>query len=196
MKNKTYIVLKNKTLATLIITILLLSTAIAFTSLPSTSAHTPAWEIPTYAFVNVSPNPAGVGQQCLVVVWLDKMPDGTLVTNNIRFHNYKCVITAPDGTTQTVTWETVTDTTSSAFTQFTPTQTGTYTFDFSFPGQKYNTGTPGVDYNANSQYVNDTYMASSASTTLTVQEEPAPSGTYTPLPTEYWTRPIEGQNAN
>ncbi len=187
---------KSKTLATLAITILLLSTAMTLLSIPTASGHAPAWEIPTYAFVNVAPNPAGVGQQCLVVVWLDKMPDGTLVTNNIRFHNYKVIITAPDGTKQTVTWETVTDTTSSAYTTFTPTQIGTYTFDFSFPGQKYNTGTPGVDYNANSQYVNDTYMASSASTTLIVQEEPAPSGTYTPLPTEYWTRPIEGQNAN
>jgi outer membrane protein assembly factor BamB len=187
---------RNKALATLIVTVLLLSTAAALVSIPVASAHTPAWQIPTYAFVNVSPNPAGVGQQCLVVVWLDKMPDGALVTNNIRFRNYNCIITAPDGTTQTVKWDLVSDTTSSAYTPFTPTQTGTYTFNFSFPGQAYKIGTAGVDYNANSAYINDTYMASSASTTLTVQEEPVSSGTFTPLPTEYWTRPIEGENAN
>ena len=29
--------------------------------------------------------------------------DGAFITNNIRFHNYKCIITAPDGTTQTIT---------------------------------------------------------------------------------------------
>ena len=160
---------KNKTMATLITAILLLSTAISLASTPTASAHTPPWQIPTYAFVNVSPNPAGVGQQCLVVVWMDKIPDGTLVTNNIRFHNYKCLITAPDGTTQTITWDTVIDSTSSAYSAFTPTQTGTYTFNFSFPGQKYTD----YAYNANSQYVNDAYLGSSAQTTLTVQEEPA-----------------------
>jgi hypothetical protein len=105
--------------------------------LPNAAAHDPAWEIPTFAFINVSPNPVGLGQQAAVVVWLDKIPDGALITNNIRFHNYRCEITAPDGTTQTITWETVTDTTSSAYSPFTPNQVGTYTFNFSFPGQKY-----------------------------------------------------------
>jgi outer membrane protein assembly factor BamB len=179
-------------MAAFITLVLVLSTAAAIISLPTASAHTPAWTIPTYAFVNVSPNPAGVGQQCLLVVWLDKIPDGALVTNNIRFHNYKCVITAPDGTTQTVTWDTVTDTTSSAYTTFTPTQTGTYSFNFTFPGQKYTDYT----YNTGSAYVNDTYGASTAKATLTVQEDPVSSGTFTPLPSEYWTRPIEGENSN
>jgi hypothetical protein len=183
-------------MAAFITIVLILSTAAAIITLPTASAHDPAWTIPTFAFVNVSPNPAGVGQQCLLVVWLDKIPDGALVTNNIRFHNYKCVITAPDGTTQTVDWATVTDTTSSAYTTFTPTQIGTYTFNFSFPGQVYKTGTAGVDYSATSAFINDTYSASTATTTLTVQEEPASSGTFTPLPTEYWTRPIEGENSN
>jgi hypothetical protein len=179
-------------MATLISAILLLSTAIILISTPTASAHPNPWQIPTYAFVNVSPNPAGVGQQCLVVVWLDKIPDGALVTNNIRFHNYKCVITAPDGTTQTITWDTVVDSTSSAYTTFTPTQTGIYSFNFTFPGMKYTDYT----YNAGSQFVNDTYLGSTASTTLTVTEEAAPMGTFTPLPTEYWARPIEGENTN
>lgn len=183
---------KNKTTATFITIILLLSTAISLTSIQSASAHTPAWEIPTYAFINVAPNPVGVGQTANIVVWLDKMPDGTLVTNNIRFHNYKCVITAPDGTTQTITWETVTDTTSSAYSPFTPTQVGTYTFNFSFPGQKYTDYT----HNPNSAFVNDTYLASSAETTLTVQEDAIPAHEVAPLPSEYWSRPIEGQNSN
>lgn len=183
---------KNKTIATLIITILLVSTAITLTSVPTAGAHTPAWQIPTFAFINVSPNPAGIGQQVAVVVWLDKIPDGALITNNIRFHNFKVVITAPDGTTETVNWETVSDTTSSAYTAFTPDQIGTYTFNFTFPGQKYTDYT----YSTTSAYVNDTYLPSTASTTLTVHEEPAPGGDITPLPTEYWSRPIEGQNAN
>jgi hypothetical protein len=60
---------------------------------------------------------------------------------------------------------------------------------------KYNTGTPIVDYNPNSAYVNDTYRASSATTTFVVQETPINNviDSY-PLPTEYWTRPIYGEN--
>src|SRR5665648_112342 len=106
---------KNKLITTAIMFSLMFVMISSTMLTPNVTAHDPSWEIPTYAFVNVSPNPAGVGQQCIVVVWLDKIPDGALVTNNIRFHNYKCVITAPDETTQTITWETVTDTTSSAY---------------------------------------------------------------------------------
>ena len=61
---KTMELFRKRALATLIVAVLLLSTSIAIISIPAATAHTPAWEIPTYAFVNVSPNPAGVGQQC------------------------------------------------------------------------------------------------------------------------------------
>jgi outer membrane protein assembly factor BamB len=47
-----------------------------------------------------------------------------------------------------------------------------------------------------SAYVNDTFAASSASTTLTVQEEPIPYINSYPLPQEYWTRPIYGENTD
>jgi hypothetical protein len=48
----------------------------------------------------------------------------------------------------------------------------------------------------NNDYIGDTYEASSASATLTVQQ--APVGIYppTPLPTRFWTRPIYGENTN
>ncbi len=47
-----------------------------------------------------------------------------------------------------------------------------------------------------SAYINDTYLPSTATTTLTVQEEPLYTYPTTPLPTEYWTRPIYGENSN
>jgi outer membrane protein assembly factor BamB len=185
-------ILENKTAAISIVILLTISMAASMMLVPNAIAHSPAWEIPTFAFINVSPDPVGVGQRVAVVVWLDKILDGTSITNNIRLHNYKCIITAPDQTTQTLTWETVYDTTSSAFSSFTPDQIGTYTFNFTFPGQKYTDYT----YSTTSLFINDTYLPSSATTTLTVQDEPAPDGEVTPLPSEYWSRPIEGQNAN
>ena len=87
----------NRNLAKTIIICLLLATSTLLVLTPNATAHTPEWQIPTFAFINVSPSPAGVGQPVAVVVWLDKILDGTLITNNIRFHNYKCTITAPDG---------------------------------------------------------------------------------------------------
>jgi len=150
------------------------------------------------------PNPIGVGQTIVVYVWLDlafgaaaraagETTSFAGVFNNYRFHNYKVVITAPDGSTSTQTFDYIADTTSSQQFRFTPTQVGKYTLDFSYPGQAYTQ----YGYNPNSILVNDTYLPSSASTTLTVQQEPIPAEiTGYPLPSEYWTRPIYSENSN
>ena len=46
-------------------------------------------------------------------------------------------------------------------------------------------------------WTGDTFLPASANTTLTVQNEPLPEPLRSyPLPTEYWTRPIEGQNTD
>ena len=188
---------KNKLAAVTICLLLTLSIATSFLLAGPVSAHTPAWQIPTHAFINVSPDPVGVGQLATVVVWLAEMPDLTSINNEVRFKNFKLTITKPDGTTETKTWDIVWDTTSSAAYQFTPSVTGVYTLKFEFPGQVY-------DYTgliqqwfappAYSNYVNDTYLPSSATTTLTVQNEPVPNFPASGAPAEYWTRPIDGQN--
>ena len=164
---------------------LTLTIVVTLVTLPLASAHTPVWQIPTFAYINVSPNPVGVGQTVSVVMWLDKVIIGASIPNDIRFHDYKLTITDPAGHTETKTWAIIWDTTSSAYTAYTPNQVGTYTFKFEYPGQTYTwTG----------DYRNDTYQSSSATTTLTVQDEQIAHIPDYPLPTEYWTRPIEGQN--
>ena len=40
----------------------MLSMSASMMLVPTASAHTPAWQIPTYAYINVAPNPVGVGQ--------------------------------------------------------------------------------------------------------------------------------------
>lgn len=97
----------------------------------------------------------------------------------------KLTITKPDASVETITWPVVSDPTSSAYTQYTPNQEGVYNLKFEFPGQEYIWSGP---------YQNDTYLPSSAITTFTVQQEPIERLPDNPLPTEYWTRPIEGQN--
>jgi hypothetical protein len=177
--------LKNKLLVILVVAILAASVAI---SMAPTQAHTPAWQITTFAYISAAPNPVGVGQQTNIVFWLDTVIQGAGIVNNIRFQNYNLTIIAPDGTRTEKIFPTVTDTTSSQYYPFTPTQVGTYQLYFNFPGQVYQFGTAGGLYN------NDTYTPSSASTTLTVQEQPVTGLSAIPLPSEYWARPIFGQN--
>jgi hypothetical protein len=183
--------MNSKKTTTAIALSLLFAMTFSLVALPNANAHTPPWEITTHAYISVAPDPVGVGQQVLVVVWLDQTIAGVSIANNIRFQNYKLTITKPDGDTEIINWPTVSDPTSSAFTQYTVTQTGKYTFKFEFPGQLYTYTEPMIPIFGPPQpntYTNDTYLASSATTTLVVQEEPVEKLPETPLPTEYWTR--------
>jgi outer membrane protein assembly factor BamB len=99
----------------------------------------------------------------------------------------------PDGTTQTLGPFT-SDATGGTYTTFTPDQLGNYTFQMSFGGQTLANSNPqpGTATNA---FVGDYFMPSTSSTvTLLVQSEPIPSIPTNPLPTQYWTRPIEAVN--
>ena len=96
----------NKT-ATLAI-LLALSIAVSILMVPTTSAHTPKWNIPTFAYINAAPNPIGVGQKAYIIMWLsDTYDPASLLSNNYRFQNYKLTITAPDNTVTTQTFATV-----------------------------------------------------------------------------------------
>jgi hypothetical protein len=188
---------KSKIATIMIAIFLMISMSASMMLIPNTSAHTPAWVIPTYAFINAAPNPVGVGQQVNIIMWIDKIPDGAAVENTIRWHNYNLTITEPDHTTATTIFATCQDTTSAQFFSYTPDQTGTYTFTFTFPQQNYTyTGLISGFFGppAPSAYTNDTYQSSTATTTLTVQDQPITSISSYPLPTEFWTRPIYGEN--
>ncbi len=184
---------KNKTLTIAIAVLFIFSMSASMMLIPVANAHTPAWSIPTYAFITAAPNPIGVGQTTYIIMWLDKLWDNTLTANTYRFHDYQLVITAPDGANTTETFAVVGDTTSAQDYSFTPTTVGTFTLTFNFPGQ---TITASNDLST-SAYINDTYAPSTASTTLTVQTGPVPNAiTSEPLPSAYWTRPIYGENSN
>jgi outer membrane protein assembly factor BamB len=180
---------KNKIIAAIAV-LLILTFAISLVAIPSANAHDPPWTIPTYAYIVVAPNPVGVNQEVRVLMWLDQQFKDGAIQNDYRLHNYQLTITKPDGKTETKTWDIIWDLTSAQGYTYTPDQVGTYTFKFEFPGQDWNT----YSHNPASAYVNDTFAASSASTKLTVQETPIPTLPETPLPTEYWTRPIYGEN--
>jgi len=95
-------------------------------------------------------------------------------------------ITKPDGSTETITGIN-TDTTGGTGVVYTPTQVGTYTVRTHFPE---------TITTANGYYgTAGTIMADSYSDPLqlVVTDEPVAYYPGQPLPTEYWTRPIDGQ---
>jgi outer membrane protein assembly factor BamB len=179
----------------LIITIILGATMAV---LPLASAHDPPWTLDTWAFISVEPDPVGVNQPVFVTMWIDKVPPAAVGPWGPRWHNFMVEITRPDGTTETL-GPFDSDSVGGAWTQYTPDQIGTYDFVFTFPGQTVENENPAPIFTpaviTTGAFINDTYRASTASTSLVVQEQPieriyGPA----PLPTEYWERPISSMN--
>ena len=172
--------------------ILMLTIAIPLVAIPIVNAHNPPWEIETFAYINAAPSPVGVGQKVDVLIWVDKPRVSAALSNEYRMHNFRLIITDSAGT-QVLNqfWEDVVDPTSSQYYAWTPSAVGTYNLTFNFEGFAVN------DFPTSNTEVNDTYLPDSASTTVVVQEEQLPSPiTSYPLPMEYWTRPIFGENTD
>ena len=176
-------------MAILIAAILTVSIGASTMLIPNASAHSPPWNIPEYAYIVAEPNPIGVGQTIDVYMWLDAVygvaggsteaqvgngssASAALLSNDWRYQGYIFTITAPNGTTSTTTFNIISDSTGDQYTPFTPTQTGTYTLTFNFPGQVYGAKDalyPNGDGYQGSSIYGDYYEPANATTTLTVQ---------------------------
>jgi len=158
---------------------LLMSFAVVATSLPCTSA---AGSFATYAFIAVNPNPVGIGQQVNVNFWLSETPTTAAQSQGDRFNGFMVTITKPDGSIETK-GPFRSDTLSSAYFVYTPSQVGTYTFKFNYPGELF------ADINSN-------MLPSEATYKLTVQQNPVSTDSIfnAGSPNDYWTRPINGVN--
>jgi hypothetical protein len=149
------------------------------------------------AFLSVSPNPIGIGQQLLVNMWIT-FPSG----EGKYMTGYTVTIIKPDGVNVTVNLKSYVADGTSWFT-YIPDQVGEYKFQFSFAGEYFPAGYyRDGNYSANRTGVfsgaifnPSDYVAPAISpvTTLTVQSAQVISWS-SPLPTDYWTRPIEPNN--
>jgi hypothetical protein len=99
-------------------------------------------------------------------------------------------VTRPDGTTETLGLFT-TDTTGGTGTVYVPNMEGTYYFQVHFPEQIQPYQHPTWEYAVPAGTVMK--ASSSEQVSLTVTEEQQPLYPGVPLPTEYWTRPINAQ---
>jgi len=174
-------------------------------SLPAVTAHDPAWQVPTWTYVSISPEVVGVGQTVVVVFWQNLVPPTANGAYGDRWDFYVDV-TKPDNSEQTLGPYT-SDPVGGGYTIYTPDQVGTYTFVARFPGKILDNSPGGMSpsgtYSGSAmaeasnvtEFLGDYFLPSeSEAMTLTVQQEQLQPYQETPLPTGYWTRPIYGAN--
>jgi outer membrane protein assembly factor BamB len=189
---------RNKTAATTIALFLALTIAVTTVALPTANAHTPPLTISTYAYIVVEPNPVGVGQTAYISFWVDKVPPTAEGYWGYKWHNMTVTVTKPNGDVQTLKMGD-SDAVGGTWASYVPDQVGTYKFVGNFPAQTAVIENPypyppgmiplGADF------INDTYTASSATTTLVVQQaQIATAYPPLPLPAGYWQRPISSMN--
>ena len=161
---------------------LLLAFAVSIISIfPTTNAQELTRK--TYAFINATPNPVGVGQETLLHVGISEATNGTYW----QWKGLTVTVEKPDGTTTTL-GPFNTDATGGTGTVLVPDEVGTYRLQTHFPEQKM---VPGMTFFNPQEY---TYLASDSEwCNLVVQEDPIPYFPAFPLPTEYWNRPINAQ---
>lgn len=170
---------KNKILAIIVTLILMISMTISIVALPTAKG---ASSKTTYAFIGATPNPNGVGQQMLFRFGITDQTASYLYL----WTGITVTVTSPDGKTATL-GPFKTDSTGGSWCYYTPALVGNYTIQSHFPEQ-LNGATSTVAAAGTVMLASDSPVV-----TFVVQQEPVPTYSGVPLPTEYWTRPINDQ---
>jgi outer membrane protein assembly factor BamB len=170
-----------------ILSIVTLAIFLSAIAIPNANAGPYVYEKTTYAVIGATPNPVGINQE--VLIW-------TGITDYLRmpsegWSGLSITIEKPDGTKETISGIR-TDSTGSTGRTFVPTMTGTYKIQSHFPQQNY---TWVAAAGSRAPIIgNVLYKASDSKVLqLVVQQEQVQFYQSNPLPTEYWTRPINAQ---
>ena len=188
MKIKYY----QKRLFTIAVTLVMLMSVFAL-AFPIVNAHDPPLSIATFAYVSVAPSTIGVNQQVLVYFWLHQQPPTGSGDFGDRWHNMEVKVTNPDGSEETL-GPFDSDPIGFAWAPYTPTKVGEYTFQFSFPGQTLAGENLDPNDMTGRDYIGDYFEPSTSEPVkLIVQEDQIEAYPTTPLPEQYWERPIDAQ---
>jgi len=151
----------------------------ATVALPITKADSPL-VLQIYCFLSCEPDPVGVGQTLTINAFTQPIPP----TANDRFNNISVTMTKPDGTKQTF-GPVIGGPLGNWIWTYNPDTAGTYLFQMHVGDSPF----------PNSRGGNVLYKGSDGPiVNVTVQQEPIVRAPETPLPTEYWTYPINAQN--
>ncbi len=175
---------RNKTITIALVLLLTLSALSITMSFSNAAVPTQ-----TYAFIAANPNPIGVNQPLQVSMWLADPPPTAAGAGGDRWIGYTVTITKPDGTTETK-GPYNSDAVGGAYITYTPNQVGVYTLQMHYPGGQTMTG-----FSFFTGAFDNTYLASDSNVySFTVQQNPIENPPLVPPTTDYWTRPIGGDN--
>ena len=192
---------ENKTAAAIAL-FLMLTIAIAMIALPLTTAKDWPTPIPTWTYIGVTPELVGVNQELIIVFWCNFIPPTAIGEYGDRW-TFWVDITTPSGSDTIGPYES--DPVGGAWAMYTPTQVGEYTFVARMDAHTIDGGAsrgmenplgpvtwPSMLGDAS---MGDEFQTSESEPVIvTVQEEPVHRYEETPLPTDYWTRPIYNAN--
>jgi len=179
---------KTKTKISAIVLTMMFVLSATLMTLPSAIAQgPPPITKQAYAYIGLIPDTVGVTDPVLLHIGITDQAPGT----DYNWQGLTVTVTKPDGTTETLGPFT-TDSTGGTGSAYTPNQIGVYTFQTHFPEQTvpftYFDFTIGLVPAGSTFLAGDSDIAS-----LTVTAEPQPTYPENPLPTEFWSRPIDGQ---
>ena len=121
----------NKTKATTISFVLVLTISAILVALPPVIAHDPPRTKDSWTYIGVSPNPIGQGQQVLITFWLDTLPQTASGAYGDRYQ-FTIDVTKPDNSKETL-GPITSDPVGGGYWLYTVDQVGTYTFQSFFP---------------------------------------------------------------
>jgi len=150
----------------------------------------------TESSLSFRPNPVGIGQPFIVNMWVSPHFSG-----GQRYRDYKVTITKPNGTTDVITLQPP-GSDCTAWFEYIADVEGTWTVKFDFPGgyfpagnYTYQLGTVSGRGTVINIPESAYYKPSSIGPLdLVVQKEQVLSWPESPLPTDYWTRPVSPEN--
>ena len=152
-------------------------------ALPTVDSQTTPYRKKTFAFMGATPNPLGVGQESLLHFGITDPLGGF----GQGWEGLTVTVTRPDGTTETL-GPFRSDATGGTGTSYSPSMAGNYTLQSHFPESVAGFSARGIPLGSIYE-ASDSYLVN-----LVVTEEPRLTYPEAPLPTEYWTRPINQQH--
>jgi hypothetical protein len=159
------------------------------------SGVTPDSTLETVACLSFRPRPVGIGQPILVNAWISTL---TLYRHLSFRDSFRVTITQPDGTVDVKTLSTYPADGTTWF-EYIVDHVGIWKIKFDFLGNYFPTGQYSEGYivtNSSGQSLTQSLYykpSSDGPYELVVQEEPVLSWPESPLPTDYWTRPVHPQ---
>jgi outer membrane protein assembly factor BamB len=187
--------LNKKKTYSIIAMFLMIAMIIPIAALPNSAAHNPSVNYKVWVYAAAAPDVIGVGQEALITFWCGTvMPTASTDSRYGDRWIFYLDITSPSGVNQTL-GPLTSDPVGGSYTLFTPTEEGNYTIVARMPAYTL-TGLPSANgLPIASDNVNDTYgPATSDPVNLKAQRDPIAAWTETPLPNDYWTRPIYSAN--